>query len=381
MKIAYCLNSIRYLGGIQRVTIVKANALASISGNEVYIIVTDNNQSALITTPLSDKIKLVDLDVNYYYDDWKSKWNVLKGIVEKRIEHKNKLAKALNDIHPDIVISVGQAEKYMILEIPGKWKKIREMHYPKKYRRMSVNTIYEKMIAYCSDFYDYESRINKYDQIVLLTKEDKEKNWPDYDNISVIPNPLTEDNSILSSLDTKTIITSGRLEKPKNFQSLINAFSLVSKLHSDWKLEIYGEGSQRRELQDMINRLETKNIFLKGYTDNIYEKLAQSSLFVSTSIFEGFGLSIIEAMSCGLPIVSYECPCGPKDIIEDNKSGFLITVNDERKLAEKINLLIEDQNLRKRMGSNAREASEKYKIEKIIPIWMTLFNNLKNGNK
>ncbi len=381
MRIAYCLNSIRYLGGIQRVTIVKANALASISGNEVYIIVTDNNQSALITTPLSDKIKLVDLDVNYYYDDWKSKWNVLKGIVEKRIEHKNKLAKALNDIHPDIVISVGQAEKYMILEIPGKWKKIREMHYPKKYRRMSVNTIYEKMIAYCSDFYDYESRINKYDQIILLTKEDKEKNWPDYDNISVIPNPLTEDNSILSSLDTKTIITSGRLEKPKNFQSLINAFSLVSKLHSDWKLEIYGEGSQRRELQDMINRLETKNIFLKGYTDNIYEKLAQSSLFVSTSIFEGFGLSIIEAMSCGLPIVSYECPCGPKDIIEDNKSGFLITVNDERKLAEKINLLIEDQNLRKRMGSNAREASEKYKIEKIIPIWMTLFNNLKNGNK
>mgnify|MGYP000178829491 CR=1 FL=1 len=87
MKIAYCLNSIRYLGGIQRVTIVKANALAEVPGNEVYILVTDNKNGILVH-PLSPKVHLIDLDVNYYLDDWKSKWNILKGIFIKRHKHK-----------------------------------------------------------------------------------------------------------------------------------------------------------------------------------------------------------------------------------------------------------------------------------------------------
>ena len=124
MRIAYCLNSIRYLGGIQRVTIVKANALADISDNEVYIIVSDNREGRIVH-PLSPKVHLIDLAVNYYQDDWKSKWHVLKGIVVKRRKHKKKLAKVLHEINPDIVISVGQSEKNMIPAISGRWLKVR----------------------------------------------------------------------------------------------------------------------------------------------------------------------------------------------------------------------------------------------------------------
>ena len=90
MKIVYCVDSIKYLGGIQRVTIVKANALASIPSNDVYIVVADN-KSGVMLSPLSDKVHLVDLNVNYYEDDWKSKFYVIKGIIIKRKEHKKKL--------------------------------------------------------------------------------------------------------------------------------------------------------------------------------------------------------------------------------------------------------------------------------------------------
>ena len=113
MRIAYCLNSIRYLGGIQRVTTVKANALAKIPTNEVYVIVTDN-KNGVVVEELDAKVRLIDLDVNYYEDDWKSKYHVLKGIFLKRREHLKKLKTTLEQIQPDIVVSVGKSEKNMI---------------------------------------------------------------------------------------------------------------------------------------------------------------------------------------------------------------------------------------------------------------------------
>lgn len=374
MKIVYCLNSIRYLGGIQRVTIVKANALAEIEDNEVFLIVTDNDRKALITTPLSDKVTLIDLQINYYEDDWKSRWNVWKGIFKKRLEHKRKLSIVLNRIQPDVVISVGQSEKYMLLEIPGQWKKIREMHYTKDYRQRLSNSLLEKLSSYISDYYDYRIKINQYDQIVLLTEEDKNNNWKGYKNTIVIPNPITIEANKVSTLNSKTVITSGRLEKQKNFISLIRAFKKVLSSHPDWTLEIYGEGSQRRELEEYIisSGLST-NVFLKGYTADIQNKMLSSSIFVMSSIFEGFGLVLIEAMEMGLPVISYACPCGPKDIITEGKDGFLIPMNDEDILASKINSLIENDSKRKEMGKEAKRKAETYQIENIIPLWMKLF--------
>ena len=96
---------------------------------------------------------------------------------------------------------------------------------------------------------------------------------------------------------------------------------------------------------------------------DIYGKMKEASIYVLSSVFEGFPLVLIEAMSVGLPVVSYSCPTGPKDIVEDGKNGFLVPVNDEMKMAEKICTLIEDENLRKMMGKEAFLSSKKYKIE------------------
>ena len=155
MKIVYCLNSIRYLGGIQRVTIVKANMLSNIPGYEIYIAVSDNKEGVIVT-PLSPKVHLIDLDINYYEDDWKSKFNVLKGIILKRRKHKIVLTKILNKLQPDIVISVGQSEKNFLPDIKGNWKTIREFHFDKKYRIRQAKSLFDKILAYLGDLYDYK---------------------------------------------------------------------------------------------------------------------------------------------------------------------------------------------------------------------------------
>ena len=381
MKIVYCLNSIRYLGGIQRVTVVKANALAEIEENEVYIIVTDN-KNGVITEPLSPKVHLIDLDINYYEDDYKSRWNVLKGIFIKRREHKKRLASVLNEIQPDIVISVGQSEKNMIPSIKGKWKTIREFHFVKDYRLRQAKSFFDKMLAWGGNWYDFHFKIKGYDQIVTLTYEDKETNWKGWKNVSVIPNPSTFHTDQISSLSEKKVISVGRLTPQKNYASLIRAFKNVTEKHSDWILEIYGDGPQEVELKSLITQLNLeKHVFLKGFSPNVKEVIINASIFALSSVFEGFGLVIVEAMACGLPIVSYACPCGPKDIISEGKDGFLVNINDEIALANKINLLIENEKLRKQMSNAVIIKSEQYSIENITSMWMHLFTNLQNGKK
>lgn len=381
MKIVYCLNSIRYLGGIQRVTVVKANALAEIEGNEVYIVVTDN-KNGVFTEPLSSKVHLIDLDINYYEDDYKSRWNILKGIFIKRKEHKKRLKSVLNEIQPDIVISVGQSEKNMLPSIKGNWKTIREFHFVKDYRKRQAKTWFEKLLAWGGDLYDYHYKIKGYNHIVTLTHEDKENNWKGWNNVSVIPNPSTFKTDQISELDQKKVISVGRLNMQKNYASLIRAFKLVADKHPDWILEIYGNGPQEIELKSLIAKLNLeKHVFLKGFSSNVKQVMTNASIYAMSSIFEGFPLVLIEAMTCGLPVISYACPCGPKDFITDNKDGFLIPTNNEVLLAEKISRLIENEKRRKLMGLAAITKAELYKIENIIPTWMNIFKTLSNDKK
>ena len=377
MRIVYCLNSIRYLGGIQRVTIVKANALADISDNEVYIIVSDN-RGGRIVHPLSPKVHLIDLDVNYYQDDWKSKWHVLKGIVVKRREHKKKLAKVLHEINPDIVISVGQSEKNMIPAISGRWVKVRELHFTKNYRWFHAHSIFSKTLAIFGELYDYFYKIRQYDRIIVLTYEDKESHWKGYKNVSVIPNPISfSDIAANNTLEGKKVIAIGRLNAQKNFSSLIRSYRMVAQKHPDWILEIYGDGEQKYDLLQLIDQFDfRKQVYLRGFTSEVQRELLNASCFVLSSDFEGLPLVMLEAMSCGLPVVSYACPCGPKDIISEGVDGFLVPVNDEQGLADRICRLIENEEMRKAMGKAARLKAEQYRIEKIIPMWMDLFNQL-----
>lgn len=378
MKIVYCVNSIRYLGGIQRVTVVKANALAEIPGNEVYVVVTDNKAGPEIHK-LSPKVHLIDLDINYYNRNQERSMltNLIVGMA-KGIPHKKALSRVLRQINPDVVISVGMSEKFMLTSMRNRsWKIIREFHSEKNYRSKHAYSLFKKIQGKLSDFYEFHYADKKFDRIVVLTDEDKETNWQGWDNVSVVPNPVSFKCDTPSSLTEKSVISMGRLEHVKNFSSLISTFKIVAKKHPDWILKIFGDGSLRESLQNQINENGLQNnVFLMGFSNDMESALRQSSIFAFSSLVEGFALVIVEAMECGVPAVSYQCPCGPKDIITDGNDGYLVPVNDEQMLAEKICDLIEDENLRRQMASEARLRAQYYHVESIAQRWMKLFEEV-----
>ena len=376
MKIVYCFNSIQAVGGIATAVITKANALAE-KGHEVFIAVSDHNPA--IPVDISDKVVVKDLKVKYYEDDWKSKINVLKGIFIKRRAHKERLTQFLNQVEPDIVISAGQCEKYFLPEIKGKWKTVREFHYDKSYRLRRANSIPQKISAYIVNIYDYRFKIKRYDKIVVLTDADKKINWANNADVIVIPNPVSDECFKPLWSDSKNIIAVGRLVWQKNFSSLINAFGLVVNEHPDWNLYIYGDGELKTRLQEHIDEHGLSgNVFLQGQSSDITGVMNQSSIFVLSSLYEGMPMAMLEAMACGLPVVSYDCPYGPGDLIKDGENGYLVPLNDEVMMARKICELIENPDKRKEMGRKALLSAEPYKCDVICSKWIDLFERLSN---
>lgn len=381
MKIVYCLNSIRGLGGIQRVTIVKANALAEIEGNEVYIVVTDNKNDTQVAE-LSSKVHLVDLDINYYDgDQGRSKIANILVYKKKQAEQKKLLMKYLTDLKPDVVISVGGFEKYMLLSMKNRtWKVIREFHFERKYRQKHSKTLFDRSIAWLTDFYDFRFKEKNYDCIVLLTEEDRDLNWKGWHKIKVVPNPISFECVTPSRLDEKVVVMAGRLDPIKNCSSMVRAFKIVAKRHPDWVLKIYGGGSEKDLLEKLIGDMALQdNVFLMGYSSDIKGVYCNASISVLTSRSEGFAVALTESFECGVPAVSYDCPCGPKEIISDGVNGFLVPFGDEKAMADRICQLIEDVDLRKKMGETAKKETKKYQINSIIDRWMQLFRELTNS--
>jgi glycosyltransferase involved in cell wall biosynthesis len=156
--------------------------------------------------------------------------------------------------------------------------------------------------------------------------------------------------------------------------SLLRAFRTVADRFPEWRLEIIGDGEERRMLADETGRLSLgDNVMLEGEMEDVRERLLSSSCLVLSSRFEGFGMALVEAMACGLPVVSYACPAGPGDIITDGVDGFLVPPGDEKALADRICTVIGDDGLRNRMGEAAFRSSARYDIDRIVSMWMDLF--------
>lgn len=214
-------------------------------------------------------------------------------------------------------------------------------------------------------------------KVVVLTNKDKEDFKKINIDAQVIYNPVDiSENNQVSKLNSKKIISVGRLVDQKGYDLLIKSCVEVFKRFPDWHLDIYGEGPLKNKLEEKIEKnYLSNNIFLKGTTSNIEEKYLESSLYVMSSRYEGFGMVLIEAMTKGLPCISFDCPNGPSDIIENNINGFLVERENVEELTKKIIFLLENEELRIKIGKEGIKTIHKFDKKKIIKKWEELFFN------
>ena len=171
----------------------------------------------------------------------------------------------------------------------------------------------------------------------------------------------------------------GRISYQKGFDLLFKIWSILNKKHTDCKLWIYGSGELQDALELLISKLHlTKTIKIFSPTKQIGSIYLQGSILLMSSRYEGLPMVLLEAHSYGLPVVSFECKCGPKDVIQDGINGFLIPNNNLELFADKIMLLIENQSMREQMGKAAYQSAQLYTEEKIMSRWIDLFNQCMN---
>lgn len=217
--------------------------------------------------------------------------------------------------------------------------------------------------------------------ITVLTNEDLPILKRINDNSVVIPNALSTIPEKHSSMNNKRILAVGRMDKYKQFDKLIKVFKKFNEKNSDWRLTIVGEGEKKCQLKKMISSYDLDDIVeIKPYNPNIEYEYLNSSILVSTSNKEGLPMVMIEAQSYGMPIVSYDCKTGPKEIIIDGQNGYLIRLNDERSMVDALLKLTSDDELRKKMSDNAKKDALRFSPEVIYQKWNDLFNSFNKSS-
>ncbi|HFK5507359.1 glycosyltransferase family 4 protein [Elizabethkingia anophelis] len=373
MKIVYSILGTYNSGGMERVLANKANYLAEL-GYDITIITTDQRERSPYFQ-LDPRIKNVDLGINYTDNNNKGLLQKLLSYPRKQKMHRQKLQNILIELKADIVISMFDNDASFMYKIKDGSKKILEIHFSRFKRLQYGKKGVWKIVNLLRSNADLKL-VKQYDRFVVLTHEDKSY-WGNLTNIEVIPNANSFASSKQADLESKRVIAVGRYDYQKGFDELINIWKEVYAKHPDWILNIFGHGPLKNELQNQINRLDLKeNVYLREPVKDIEKEYLNSSIVVMTSRYEGLPMALLEGQACGLPLVSYVCKCGPKDIIKHNENGFLIEKGDQSKMAHKIIKLIENKELRLKMGENALKASDCFSEENVMKKWIHLFNNL-----
>ena len=374
-KIVYCTPALYMSGGVERVLTLKANYFAEHYGYDVTIILTEGKGKPC-AYPISDKVKLVNLDINFE-ELWTCSF--IKKVflyLKKQSIYKRKLKAELMRIRPDITDSLLRREINFLTQIKDGSIKIGELHVNRlNYRNFETNdTSFIKALFSRFWMYSLIRHLKCLDRFVVLTEEDK-NNWPELNNVVAIPNPISFNTDCVSRLENNKVLAVGRYAYQKGYDMLLKAWAIVEKKCPEWELNIYGQGN--REPYDKIAKdLQLKNCHLNGSVSNINEKYLDSSVFVISSRFEGLSMSLLEAMSFGLPVVSFACPCGFRDVITNRVNGILVPENNVEMLADHIIEVIQNPNYRNELGNKARERSQDFRLDVLAERWRELFESL-----
>jgi len=331
-------------------------------GHHVTILTLEKRGSPFY--PLSDSVKWTALNIS------SNSTNLVAGLL-KNLRRICLLRKAILKSTPDCIISFVYSTNVLILlatrflNVPviisernhpvyGKenrliWHLLRRMLYP-----MADHLILQT--EEIKDWFkDYNKSLHIIRNPVIVTRE----------NIEAVPE--------ITLPSGKLIVAVGQLIEQKGFDLLLQVFARIHKSHQDWKLIILGTGQLLDELKQISIRLGIdKPVYIPGRVKNPFSIFSRCDLFVLSSRYEGFPNALLEAMACGLPVISYDCPSGPGEMIKDNVNGLLVSHKDLDALEDAINRLINDANLRASLGREAMKVLDRFSLEKVMDQWSNL---------
>lgn len=349
------------LGGAERVAHTLALSFKEY-GFEISFITRSKKEDFYILPDSVSRANLADL---------KSSKTPVGAYLKNEI-YIRRLRKEIKSISPDLIISfmnrtnIRTIKAAVTLDIPII---ITEHNYPPA---NPLGKIWEKL------------RIKYYPQatkLVSISKgTDSYFSWMPENKRAVINNPINHINTpceVESQNGRKLIVSAGRLQKVKNYELLIDSFAKIYKKIPEWDLIIYGEGSERENLEKMIFELKLDNrVFLPGLVSPVENYIKKASIFCLSSTSEGFGNVIIEAMSLGIPVISTNCPTGPSEIICNEEIGVLVPTKDTAKMSEAILDLANNEKKRKKLSVAGLERSKDYSLPSITEKWIDLINSI-----
>ncbi|MFH6943215.1 glycosyltransferase family 4 protein [Flavobacterium sp. FlaQc-50] len=362
MKLLYITQRANEEGGVQRVLAVKTNYLIEKFGYEIAVI-TQNGGDENLFFEFNKQIDFYDI--------------VLKGNKALNlIRYKKELEEYIKKIQPDCIIVCDFALKSFSIPllINTKIPVLFEAHGSRfnEYKTSRffgfTNTFKYRYRNYCASQFFY---------FVALSNESLGE-WSLKNGI-VIPNPLWIETKSFSDLKAKKIIAVARHSHEKGIDRLLQIWKSVTEKQPEWSLEIYGKQEESLGLKDLAKKLQIeKTVTFFNPVQNIQQKYTEASILAMTSRNEALPMVLLEAMATGLPCIAYDCPVGPKAIIQNNENGFLIEEGNKDSFVEKLVLLMEDENLRIEMGQKAIKSIGKYDLDTIMQQWKVLFEAIIN---
>lgn len=343
MKIVYELERLSVYGGMQRIMVEKACWWADALGYDVTLLVVYRDESPA-AFPVSDRIRIVRLGLT----------RAISVFAPLAID------RAVRRLAPDILVTCHVWGALACRLRTHRAKVVYEAHVPRP-------AMHHQWAIGVAERYA--------DAVVTLTRGDA-ANYAQARRVEVIPNFVDISPARTPDYNARRCIGVGRLSFEKDFSTMLRVWRAITS-PSDWTLDIYGDGPERADLERQIAELGLEGrVVLHAPTRHIAECYAQSSLCLVTSRFEGFGLVMAEAMACGLPVVAFDCPYGPRDLVADGHNGRLIPMADTQAMVEAVASLMASLELRERMGQAGVALSASYSKDSVMEQWQHLFESL-----